>query len=842
MLQLQHKQQILIAPRPTVSPLTSASSLSKEINQLKMTQHEVEEEEDLVIVEPTDPDEDRMREAALQAQQEVTLVQATSPPKSTAEVDASKSGFTNSPVLFSQILQALSAKSNKQATENPQQAPRFLVASSNNVLTIQTPVKTTAGAVQTQASSFMVQPLSGVEAAKLLNLSTAPQLNSTPTPLVTASPPVQNPGIQSLLTTNPLLSGVLVNCATANLVSQLSSSVSASMFSFAQTVAMDKAANVDGQIAEITQMLSVLINLASSLSNSLPGLANLKPPGNTTTNSTVPQTNPILTSLIAPPQPVVNLASNPTMVSFADLKSVTSTNAPPPPNVVCPQPCPPIQLKPEPTVSSTAPPASSSVPAANGTLAAPVAGLRTKSGAVLASVKSSGRAKPFICPHSGCTRAFSSRFNLVEHIRIHTGERPFVCPEPGCKSRFKRRRDLYEHATTHKARLNSEAARRGPLLTALLTSKDKQGGSSGDHLGHKRRRHFCPFPNCPRSYARRHRLNQHMCAHTGMGPYYCDQPNCSVRYFCAGDLERHKLVHLVPTSGDPVKKHLCPSPDCGKAYSKLNKLREHVRSHTGERPYVCDREGCNASFIRLYGLKRHQLTHLVALREAMSDPPKPAEPSNPQPPSTSAPSPATCLVTTIPVTSTLTAIFPPSATLIPRVGLNSQPTILNFVQALTNSGVQLKPIVAAQPKEESLPAPSNLVIKPDPDSTPVSTASIVTTAPSVTITSIASTATSKLPLVQRSIKAAATPSASALAEKAIVVSGPFGKRRHICPMPGCTKIFPKLNKLREHICRHTGERPYACEECPATFVRMYDLRRHAMIHTRKKTGILNNGV
>lgn len=53
----------------------------------------------------------------------------------------------------------------------------------------------------------------------------------------------------------------------------------------------------------------------------------------------------------------------------------------------------------------------------------------------------------------------------------------------------------------------------------------------------------------------------------------------------------------------------CPHPGCTKSYTKPVRLEEHIRSHTGERPFVCAFEGCDASYLRENHLQAHQRTH-----------------------------------------------------------------------------------------------------------------------------------------------------------------------------------------------------------------------------------------
>jgi hypothetical protein len=46
-------------------------------------------------------------------------------------------------------------------------------------------------------------------------------------------------------------------------------------------------------------------------------------------------------------------------------------------------------------------------------------------------------------------KAFTSKYMLVTHIRIHTGEKPFPCPFLDCSKVFARKSHLTVHKRTH---------------------------------------------------------------------------------------------------------------------------------------------------------------------------------------------------------------------------------------------------------------------------------------------------------------------------------------------------------------------------------------------------------
>ena len=66
-------------------------------------------------------------------------------------------------------------------------------------------------------------------------------------------------------------------------------------------------------------------------------------------------------------------------------------------------------------------------------------------------------------------------------------------------------------------------------------------------------------------------MNGHMCRHQ------CDL--CLMTFADASSLKRHGLVHK--EGGD------FPCEVCGKVLKKRDSLNDHMRIHTGEKPYQC---------------------------------------------------------------------------------------------------------------------------------------------------------------------------------------------------------------------------------------------------------------
>ncbi len=63
-----------------------------------------------------------------------------------------------------------------------------------------------------------------------------------------------------------------------------------------------------------------------------------------------------------------------------------------------------------------------------------------------------------VCLWLDCARlgqAFKAKYKLVNHIRVHTGEKPFACPFARCGKVFARSENLKIHKRTHTGLVSS---------------------------------------------------------------------------------------------------------------------------------------------------------------------------------------------------------------------------------------------------------------------------------------------------------------------------------------------------------------------------------------------------
>ncbi|XP_027631533.1 zinc finger protein 335 [Tupaia chinensis] len=154
--------------------------------------------------------------------------------------------------------------------------------------------------------------------------------------------------------------------------------------------------------------------------------------------------------------------------------------------------------------------------------------------------------------------------------------RPFLCRI--CGSRFLSHEDLRFHVNSHEAG--------DPQLFKCL--------------------------QCSYRSRRWSSLKEHMFNHVGSKPYKCDE--CSYTSVYRKDVTRHAAVHSRDRKKrpDPTPKlSSFPCPVCGRVYPMQKRLTQHMKTHSTEKPHMCDK--CGKSFKKRYTFKMHLLTHIQAV-------------------------------------------------------------------------------------------------------------------------------------------------------------------------------------------------------------------------------------
>ncbi|XP_037531151.1 zic family member 6 [Nematolebias whitei] len=128
----------------------------------------------------------------------------------------------------------------------------------------------------------------------------------------------------------------------------------------------------------------------------------------------------------------------------------------------------------------------------------------------------------YVCHWESCARdrkPFKAKYKLVNHVRVHTGEKPFPCPFHGCEKVFARSENLKIHKRTH--------------------------------TGEKPFK--CEFEGCNRRFANSSDRKKHSHVHSSDKPYMCKVRGCDKCYTHPSSLRKHMKLHCAPNKAHVSK-------------------------------------------------------------------------------------------------------------------------------------------------------------------------------------------------------------------------------------------------------------------------------------------------
>lgn len=187
-----------------------------------------------------------------------------------------------------------------------------------------------------------------------------------------------------------------------------------------------------------------------------------------------------------------------------------------------------------------------------------------------------------------CGRGFRERLALIGHMRSHTYKCTYTCCY--CRKEFDSEDAQAEHEKVH---IDAGEEIQYPDLSSTSTNDP-----------------FVCFV-CGKGFATFRSLKRHV-RYTHDPPkqwYKCDKCDKQYRFPCY--LKTHSLVHV----SSEARPHNCSM--CSQGFMNRYSLLEHMRCHTGERPFAC--RVCNKTFAQTGTRNTHEMVHYSIFRHICSE-------------------------------------------------------------------------------------------------------------------------------------------------------------------------------------------------------------------------------
>lgn len=212
------------------------------------------------------------------------------------------------------------------------------------------------------------------------------------------------------------------------------------------------------------------------------------------------------------------------------------------------------------------------------------------------------------CEWAACDEQFSTLDDLAPHLfRNHLNNRrsiDFHCRWGSCTVSVDGSEELLSHLTNHLGQRLIHGCRWLNCNRRFASFDELTGHLSEEHVGAGQSKYSCLWERCDRQgkvFTQRQKVMRHIQTHTG---------KCVIFFIDASrhthaHLHMHPWTHFLSLLGD--KPYECTI--CRKRFSESNIMTQHMRTHTGEKPYKCPESGCNRQFSISGALTIHRRVH-----------------------------------------------------------------------------------------------------------------------------------------------------------------------------------------------------------------------------------------